>query len=467
MWFYKEGKNITLRSQKEMMKTLIITAKKKLNKNKINHCLLLPPDITRFQSGAGILTNYLYHFIKKQGGKVDIIPTLGQHQIHTTYENKKMFGDIPQKKFYNHHWLKDCQLIGKIDRKEVFKYTEKKANWDIPLEINQKIFEKKYDFIINIGRVVPHEILGMANHNKNYFIGLGGKNTLNTSQLMGACYGLEDNLGQIISPLRGFFNQAEKKYLSHLPQVYVLIVKTPDKKDKLITSGLYVGSHLNTYLQAAKYAQKKTIRLFKKPLQKIICYMEKEFESTWVSNKAIYRTRKSIKKGGELIIIAPGVKRFGEQKIVDQLINKYGYFGTKKTLKAYKKNKDLNQFSNTAAHLIHGSSEGRFKITYAPASLSKKEIEKVGYHYMDIKKALAIYSPQEKKEGYYKDNTNSYYFIKYPSAGLWSSQKNFIKSLKINQKYIKKMIKEEEEENSWNKIYHHNLKIIKKIKKKK
>ncbi len=85
---------------------------------------------------------------------------------------------------------------------------------------------------------------------------------------------------------------------------------------------------------------------------------------------------------------------------------------------------------------------------------------------MDIKKALEIYSPQKKKEGYYKDNNNSYYFIKYPSAGLWSSQKNFIKSLKKNQKYIKKMIKKENKENSWNKIYDHNLKIIKKIKKK-
>jgi hypothetical protein len=98
-----------------------------------------------------------------------------------------------------------------------------------------------------------------------------------------------------------------------------------------------------------------------------------EFFSTWVANKAIYRTRKAMADGGELVIIAPGLKRFGEQEEVDRLIRKYGYVGTEKVMKLWKENEDLRDLTHATAHLIHGSSEGRFKITYARGISRRKK----------------------------------------------------------------------------------------------
>ncbi|MBN1183993.1 MAG: DUF2088 domain-containing protein [Bacteroidales bacterium] len=204
----------------------------------------------------------------------------------------------------------------------------------MPIEINRAVTEGNYDLVVNIGQIVPHEVLGFANHNKHYFIGLGGKSTICASHMMAAAYGIENNLGQIVTPLRGCYIMAEREYLKNVPDVYALIVKTYVNKGELHTTGLYIGEDNSTYMAAAQYAKEHTIHVFEKPLKKVVCMMDaNEFKSTWVANKAIYRTRKVIADGGKLIIIAPGVERFGEQKEVDRLIRKYGYKGTKNILK--------------------------------------------------------------------------------------------------------------------------------------
>ncbi len=355
MWFYKEGDLINEKSQRVMMERLVDEAGKRFS-HSIRKVLLLPPDITRYHSGAGKITNMLYHILGPDC-HIDIIPTLGQHVPHTPKENKWMFGDIPERCFHIHDWHSSCTLMGKINKEFVKYASNDHADWPIPIEINRTVSEGKYDLVVNIGQIVPHEVLGFANHNKNYFIGLGGKSTICASHMMAAACGIEDNLGQIITPLRGCYILAERDYLKDVTDVYVLIVKTQNNKGELLTTGLYVGEDIQTYLTAARYARKHTIYLFEKPLQKVVCIMaEKEFKSTWVANKAIYRTRKAIADGGELLIIAPGVERFGEQTEVDQMIRKYGYKGTPHTLNAYTNDQELHELGHAAAHLIHGSS---------------------------------------------------------------------------------------------------------------
>jgi hypothetical protein len=152
-----------------------------------------------------------------------------------------------------------------------------------------------------------------------------------------------------------------------------------------------------------------------------------EFRSTWVANKAIYRTRMAIADGGELLIIAPGVERFGEQPDVDALIRKYGYCGTARVLDQYRKNPDLRDLAHGTAHLIHGSSEGRFTIRYAPGKLTRAEIESVHYAYAELGEALRRYDPAKMREGW---NTlpdgETIYFISTPSAGLWSTHEKLL-----------------------------------------
>jgi nickel-dependent lactate racemase len=451
MWFYKEGKQISEKMQEEMMERLLHEAGKRFNRS-FKKVLLLPPDITRYHSGVGKITNMLYHILG-HSCYIDIIPTLGQHVPHTQSENQRMFGDIPERFFHVHDWKFSYTLLGEISEEFVKYVTNERADWSIPVEINRAVVEGHYDLIVNIGQTVPHEVLGFANHNKNYFIGLGGKSTICASHMMAAAYGIEDNLGQIVTPLRGCYIMAESDYLKNVPDVYVLVVKTYDSKGELHTTGMYIGDDIGTYMAAARYAREHTIHVFEKPLKKVVCMMdENEFKSTWVANKAIYRTRKVIADGGELLIIAPGVERFGEQKEVDHLIRKYGYKGMPNILNAYTSDAELHELSHEAAHLIHGSSEGRFKIIYAPGKLTRKEIEGVGFDYISLAEAIKNYKPESLKEGINKINGEEFYFIPSPSLGLWTAKEKFIDSLNTNLAFAKRMKDREPDEITWRQL---------------
>jgi len=418
-WFFEKSDGISKAQLEQLVRKAAEESTRRLCRSP-KKVLLLPPDITRAHSGAGQITNLLYHYFAP-AADVYVIPTLGQHIPHTPEQNQWMFGDIPEEKILKHNWKTDGKRIGVIEADYVKAITGGKADWEIPVDVNRLLFDEAWDIILNVGHVVPHEVLGFANHNKNYFIGLGGKETICASHIAAACYGIENNLGNIVTPLRHCYNKAEAEYLGKLPDVYIQVVMKYNAAGELVHSGFYCGDDLDTYLLAAQQSMEENITRTP-PLKKVVAVMQgDEFFSTWVANKAIYRTRKAMADGGELIIIAPGLKRFGEQDEVDAIIRKYGYAGTPKVMELWKKQEDLQDLTHATAHLIHGSSEGRFKITYAPGHLSKEEIEMVNFAYLDYNEALERYQPSQLQNGFNTlPNGEEVYFISTPSAGLWT-----------------------------------------------
>ena len=171
------------------------------------------------------------------------------------------------------------------------------------------------------------------------------------------------------------------------------------------TYGLFVGDDTDVFDEAASLSLEVNFEMVEEPLKKVLVWLDPtEFKSTWLGNKSIYRTRMAIADGGELIVLAPALKEFGEDKEIDRLIRKYGYHGTPAALKAVAENEELRNNLSAAAHLIHGSSEGRFTITYCPGknseNLSKEEIEGVGFQWADIEEMMKHYRFNELKEGY-------------------------------------------------------------------
>ncbi len=419
-WFFERKSEIR---RKELESLVLKSAEECLIRinNNPRRVLLLPPDITRAHSRAGWITELLYNYFVR-GADVYVIPALGQHQAHTREQNKWMFGNIPESRIIKHNWKEDGKLIGTIPADYVRKSTAGKADWDIPVSVNRFVLEGDFDIIINIGHTVPHEVLGFAGHNKNYFIGLGGKDTICDSHMAAACYGIENNLGSLITPLRHCFNKAENEFLTGLPDVYIQLVMAYNSENRLVHTGFYCGDDLDTYLLAAKQSMAENITVVP-PLKKVVAFMQgDEFFSTWVANKAIYRTRMAMADGGELIIIAPGLVRFGEQDEVDRIIRKYGYAGTARVMNLWKEREDLQDMAHAAAHLIHGSSEGRFKITYAPGYLTRDEIKSVNYSYLDYNEAVGKYAPGKLKNGFNKlADGEEIFFISTPSAGLWTT----------------------------------------------
>ena len=411
-----------VRSEKGLSDTELLDAlRESVAGKELRKVLLLPPDFTRMYSGAGRITAAYYEMLK-DFCEVDILPALGTHEPMTEAECREFFGEnVPFEKILVHNWRTDVVKLGEVPAEFVSEVSEGLVRSTIDVEVNRRIVDPSYDLVISIGQVVPHEVVGMANYSKNVFVGCGGSSMINSSHMLGAFYGMERVMGKDFSPVRRVFDYAEENYLKDVPLMYVLTVTTNDN-DNVRIHGLFIGRERSFFEQAVGLSQEKNLTYLDKPLQKVVVYLEeKEFKSTWLGNKAVYRTRMAIADGGELIILAPGVKKFGEDDENDRLIRKYGYVGREKVLKLTEENEDLQNNLSVAAHLIHGSSDGRFSITYATAHLSREEVEGAGFQYWDLTDASKRYDVNRLCDGY---NTladgEEIFYISNPALGLWA-----------------------------------------------
>lgn len=390
--------------------------------------LLLPPDFTRYHSKAGFLTSACYRWYAARGAVVDVLPTLGTHRAMTEAEAREMFPGVPFERFIVHNWRTDVVKIGEVPGGLLSEITDGVWTEPIEVEVNRRIMDPKYDLILSIGQVVPHEVIGMANHSKNVFVGAGGSDMINKSHMVGAVYGMERMMGRDFTPVRKVFDYALAHFLKERPLVFLLTVTTAPG-GKTATHGLFAGRERDALEAAVELAQKKNIDFVEHGIQKCVVYLDpSEFHSTWLGNKAVYRTRMAVADGGELLILAPGVETFGEDAQVDALIRKYGYRGRKAVLELFQKPEcaDLRANMGAAAHLIHGSSDGRFTVTYAVKPEMQEQIEGVHFCSADVNEMLRRYDPAKLQYGY---NTlpdgEEIFYIPNPALGLWIDRERF------------------------------------------
>lgn len=385
--------------------------------------LAVPPDGTRFYSRAGELTQMAWRYY---GDKMtDILPALGTHFAMTEPEIKRMFGDVPTSLFRNHDWRNDIVTLGHVPSDFIRQVSEGKLDFTWPAQVNKLLVNGGYDLILSPGQVVPHEVIGMANHNKNIFVGTGGAEGINKSHYLGAVYGMERIMGRAETPVRKVLNYASEHFASHLPIVYILTVVEATAAGPVVR-GLFIGNDFECFVKAATLSLKVNFQMLDKPLKKVVVYLDPhEFKSTWLGNKSIYRTRMAMADGGELIVLAPGLKEFGEDKEIDRLIRKYGYVGTDKVLELVRQNEELRNNLSAAAHLIHGSTEGRFSVTYCPGHTSKKEIESVNFQYADLNQMTQRYNPDKLQNGFNTVAGEEIFYISNPGMGLWSWRERF------------------------------------------
>lgn len=384
--------------------------------------LVVPPDFTRCYSYAGEITQVLYRKLSPYA-EVHVIPALGTHMEMDAEEKEKMFaGVISEEAFLVHHWQTDTISIGRVPKEVIAEISGGLYVTDIEVEVNERIVNGGYDLIVSVGQVVPHEVVGMANYSKNLFVGLGGRQMINKSHMLSAICGMEQALGVADSPARKVFDYAQQHFLDgKLPLIYIQTVTTL-QGDTLSLNGLYIGASRKPFEKAVELSTKLNICHVDRRAKKLVTYLDPhELKTTWVGNKGVYRTRMAVADGGELIILAPGVKSFGENKEMDEMTRTYGYKGRDHILDLFNRGVFGDKIM-AAAHLIQGSSDGRFTITYAtrPEYLSKEDINSVGYEWMDYDEAAARYNPDTLKDGWnVLEDGEEIYFVKTPALGLW------------------------------------------------
>jgi nickel-dependent lactate racemase len=391
--------------------------------------LAIPPDFTRCHSQAGLLTELAWEYYGES--LTDVLPAIGTHLPMTDKEIGTMFGKLPLHLFRVHDWREGLATLGEVPDSFVRQVSEGKVDYSIPIQVARLLAGQSHDLILSLGQIVPHEVIGMAGYNKNIFVGTGGAEGINKTHFLGAVYGMERMMGRADTPVRKVLNYASEHFARHLPIVYVLTVVGKDNQGKLVLRGLFIGDDAECFHRAAALSAEVNFELLDQPIRKAVVYLDpSEFKSTWLGNKSIYRTRMALADNAELIVLAPGLARFGEDDRIDGLIRKYGYVGTPRVLESVRAEKDLGENLGTAAHLIHGSSEGRFAITYCPGHLTRKEIEGVNFRYADLGAMIEKYSPEKLADGFNRlPNGEEIFYISNPALGLWAHRTEKLEKL--------------------------------------
>ena len=381
--------------------------------------LAIPPDFTRFHSHAGQLTELAYELLGP--ALTDVLPALGTHKAMSDAEISRMFGTVPRSLFRVHDWRNDIVTLGEVPGAFMQVVSEGLLDYTWPAQVNRLLLEGGHDLILSIGQVVPHEVVGMANGAKNVFIGTGGPLGIHRSHFLGAVYGMERMMGRVDTPVRRVLRYASEHFAQDLPIVYVQTVVAKNDAGELVVRGLYISDDDQAFECAAALSLQCNFQRMDREIQKAVVFLDPgEFRSTWLGNKSVYRTRMALADDAELIVLAPGVHEFGEDAAIDALIRRYGYCGTPATLAAVKQDPELAANLSAAAHLIHGSSEGRFTIRYCPGHLTREEIESVHYEYGNLAEYSARYNPETLRDGWNTVDGEEVFFISNPGLGLWA-----------------------------------------------
>jgi nickel-dependent lactate racemase len=387
--------------------------------------IAVPPDFTRFHSRAGEITEMVWEFYGD--ALTDVLPALGTHTAMSEYQLATMFGETPRELFRVHDWRRDVVTLGEVPGEFLREVSEGMVDYAWPAQVNRLLRDGGHDLILSIGQVVPHEVVGMANGSKNIFVGTGGVMGIHRSHFLGAVYGMERMMGRADTPVRRVLNYASEHFGPLLSQiVYVLTVVGKNDVGELVLRGLFIGDDNECFERAAALSLQCNFLMMDREIKKAVVYLDPhEFHSTWLGNKSVYRTRMALADDAELIVLAPGVREFGEDATIDKLIRRYGYCGTPATLEAVKADPELAANLSAAAHLIHGSSEGRFRIRYCPGHLTRAEIEGVHFEYGDLAEYTARYDPAVLKDGWNVVDGEEIFFVSNPGLGLWAYEGRF------------------------------------------
>jgi nickel-dependent lactate racemase len=422
MILFSHGSRTTEFSQREVREALFAALDRLGARRRV---LVVPPDFTRYYSQSGVLTEMAWEYYGNS--LTDVLPATGTHRSMSDEEISTMFDKVPRALFRVHDWKQGLATLGEVPSSFVKQASEGKLDYGIPIQVDKLLAYGSHDLILSIGQVVPHEVIGMAGHNKNIFVGTGGAEGIDKTHFLGAVYGMERMMGRADTPVRRVLDYAAEHFAGHLPVLYILTVVGKNDREKLVIRGLFIGDDVECFHRAAALSSSVNIQLLDEPIRKAVVYLDPtEFKSTWLGNKSIYRTRMALAEGAELIVLAPGLERFGEDDDMDLLIRKYGYRGIPGVLELVRTQEDLRRSLGTAAHLIHGSSEGRFTVIYSPGHLTAEEIQGVNFRYGNPDTLMKRYDPEVLNDGM---NTmadgEKVFFISNPALGLWACREQF------------------------------------------
>jgi nickel-dependent lactate racemase len=349
--------------------------------------LILLPDSTR-TCPLPLMFDAISSYLKGKVSKLDYLIALGTHQPMpekdidkligaTRTERDKKYGRI---NIYNHLWEKPetFKKLGKINAEEIEKETQGLFKQDVNIDVNRMIFD--YDHVFICGPVFPHEVVGFSGGYKYLFPGIGGKEFINFFHWLGAVITNPKVIGNKNTPMRRLINRAAQ--FIDIP-IHALCMVVHHEK----LFGLYGGTPIETWSEAADLSNKLHITYIEKPFKKILSCAPAMYDDIWTAGKCMYKVEPIVADGGELIIYAPHITEisYTHGKVIDQI----GYHVRDYFLKEWHKFKKFPW--GVIAHSTHvrgigtyenGIEQGRINVILA-TSIPQERCAKINLGYLD------------------------------------------------------------------------------------
>jgi len=270
--------------------------------------LLIVPDGTR-TAPVGLLFQTLHAQIAAATKALDVMIALGTHQpmseaaicerlgISQT-QRQEVYGQV---RFFNHAWNDPAMLkrIGIIPADEIKALTGGLFAMDVPVELNQKIFD--YDQLIIIGPVFPHEVVGFSGGNKYLFPGVAGPEILNFFHWLGAVVTNPMIIGNKWTPVRKVVDRAGAMVAID-KLCFCMVVEGTN------LAGLFAGTPEAAWDAASELSSQLHITRKEKPFRSILSCASKMYDELWTGGKCMYKLEPVLADGGELIIYAPHIR---------------------------------------------------------------------------------------------------------------------------------------------------------------
>ncbi len=323
--------------------------------------LAVIPDKTRDDNTDLLFPMISEELAARRAAAFDALVAQGTHPPMTDVEKRAKIGAgsaaMPLLgEVFDHHWDRPSELLtlGTLSRAEISSLTGGLMAEDVPVQLNARLAQGRYDLILVVGAVVPHEVAGFAGGAKYFFPGVAGPELTHLTHWLGALATIERVIGRVETPTRHVIEAAAAKI--ETPVIGFTSVSTRSGAG-LRTHALFTGGLRETVRQAAEVSARLHVRHTGRRFRRVIALLDEHYDEMWVGGKASYKLGAIVEDGGELVIYAPQLK--GISTTHGRLIEKYGYAPLEQVREMVEGSDELRANLCVAAHLAHVSYAGR------------------------------------------------------------------------------------------------------------
>jgi len=397
---------------------------------------LLIPERLRLQLGTASAVMAAYDAFIARGRQVELLVAATPGEAQSPAVIAALLPGVPAELIFCHAWRDAGISLGEVPRDVVAAHCGGMVDSPLPITLNAALCDGRYDGLLNLELVLPHAQLGFTGPPQNLVWGHAGLATHQAAADLAARTGWENNLANLVPPLRQCLAWGAKELLNggliKLPPIaHLAIVCGDDSHRRRAPLALYAGPDDECYLLAALLARKQNVAALDEPLPRVVALLSgDQFDTLWSAVEVVSCLRMALNAGGELLLIAPGLIELSSDAATAALVARHGYAGAAELAAAARREPELAAEAVAAAHLRQGSTEGRFWITVATDGLDAETLRRANLKHVELSEAYLRYRPAHRRGGWNTtDDGEKFYYVPNPAEGLWSTKQRLTNRL--------------------------------------